>query len=128
MTPKKKTELQELIEELQMLYLERMELEEQIEAIRDRDELPKLKRRFERKYFKYNNGYNSEDRWWLYSHCKEVKGLRNFIVDKFETDIRGESTFQLSAEEFSTTGFQKQITKREYNTALRKFKAKLNNL
>lgn len=85
-----------------------------------KEDLPKLKKKYEGKYFKYKNCYSGGDpSWWLYSFCKEVKDKFTFIHDKFEvTPTDCQFQINVGGGEYL---FQTQITKREYYREVNKF-------
>jgi lipoate-protein ligase A len=124
----KQLELATLKKQYAILQKKYIAMRDNIDQMESDIEPPQLKKKYEGKYFKYNNGYNAEDRWWLYSHCKVVKAVREYVSNRFETDSYGKCEFAHDMKEYGTTSFQIEISKREYNAALRKFKAKLNNL
>lgn len=124
----KQLELETLKKQLCVLDKKYRAMRDNIEQMEGDLQLPALKKKYEGKYFRYNNGYNAQDRWNLYSHCIEVKFFREFICNSFETDSNGKSEFKVGAKEFSTTLFQTPIAKRQYLAALKKFKAKLSKL
>lgn len=60
-------------------------------------EFPKLKKKYEGKFFKYFNGYNSEDKWFLYFQVLEVTNdsSRFLLVNSFQTDNNGKIEIEL---------------------------------
>lgn len=92
-----------------------------IEDIQLNTELPKLKKKYEGKYFKYDNGTSHTERWWLYVHVKKVlNGNGNMDAFHFQTTNDG----RLIAQRESYAGdflAQKAITKKEYDAAWAKF-------
>lgn len=90
------------------------------------EELPILKRKYEGKYFKYHNGFNSNEKWWMYLFVKKVNSTTEIVCDKFEENTR-ECEFKLN-DITSERILGVKITKREYNAALRKFLNKANRL
>lgn len=125
MAPEK--ELEELEHRLKILYEQRDSMMERIEQLKSDKELPGLKKKYEGKYFKFNNGYNSQERWWLYVHVREIKSRGHFLVSRFETTTDGKSEFGTQIE-YSTSLFQVPITKFQYAVALKKFRQQLNKL
>lgn len=88
--------------------------------------LPGLKKKYEGKYFKYDNGYNSNDRWWLYVHCKGVKSVNKFVVNNFQTTPH---SFEFKLNENSYEHLcQVPITRAEYTRQLKKFLQKASTL
>lgn len=97
-----------------------------IEDIQTETELPKLRKKYEGKHFKYDNGSSNTERWWLYVHVKKVlDGTGNFEAFHFQTTSDGRMIAQLedSCGEYLA---QKAITKKEYNVAWKKFKKAIN--
>jgi hypothetical protein len=92
-------------------------------------ELPELKRKYEGKYFVYDNGYNKEERWPVYVFCKKVVASNyydKFIIDSFEISPKKcEFGIGISNGDFL---FQKEITKKKYETALEDFLKAANRL
>lgn len=106
------------------------EIESQIDKQKLENELPKLRKKYEGKYWKYDNGTDSENRWWLYSYCKKVIDSSKGLFDSFEsikTEYDEENRFQSNQKEYFHL-CQTEITKEEYMIALNKFKEELNKL
>lgn len=101
----------------------------QQKAIRDRfDEmelqlqLPKLKKKYLGKYFKFRNSYGSDrEGWWLYLFVKSIDATYHGRGCSFQTDIHGKSEFELDA--YISFGNLIEITDEEYTKALRLFLA-----
>ena len=56
--------------------------------------LPKLKKRFEGKYFRFRNYYSEPDKgWWLYYRIVKVVEHDRAKALSFQRDIHGEKTF-----------------------------------
>ena len=92
-------------------------LREEIQKREDAKRYPELKKKYEGKFFKYNNGYSNGNRWWLYSFCRRVNSPDNFDTFSFETCSLGKITIEFSGNEFI---FQKQISRTEYMNAYQK--------
>lgn len=120
-------QIDQLEAQLKRVYKERDSITGRIEKLKSEKELPGLIKKYKGKYFKFNNGYNSTDRWWLYSHVKEIKARGHFVVSRFETTCDGKSEFATTVE-YSTSLMQVPITRAQYYAALRRFKKQLNNL
>jgi len=97
-----------------------------IEDVKNKELLPDLKKKFEGKYWKYDNGSGREQRWWLYSFCKEVKGVYSYTFISFETTPYG-NEFKID-ESVGNHLCQKRITKAEYDREARKFLRKANKI
>lgn len=102
-------------------------LRSQIEKLEDAELLPTLRKKYEGKYFKFRNS-RGLDSWLLYVYCRKVMRSRFNIarVDTFQITPQ-ECEFHAMAEggEFL---FQTQITKREWDRALRALKARVERL
>lgn len=124
----KKKSLQELQIELAKKRTEYKTLQERVEAEKLKHELPKLKKKFEGKFFKYQNSAGSgHEKWNVYSHCIEVISLDCAIRSTFEENDFRENKFEVKGEGFFFL-FETEITKSEYTTALNKFKRKVESL
>jgi hypothetical protein len=89
-------------------------------------ELPKLKKRYEGKFFKCKNSSGSEQ-WNLYTHCRKVVDVNEFEIDQFEL-TPFDSRLVVNSNQFGKFSFKKQISKAEYLRALTKFKTQVNKL
>jgi len=96
-----------------------------IDDIKENELLPELKKKYEGKYWKYDNCYNASDRWWLYSYCKEVKNTYSYSFVSFETTPNG-SEFKIN--DGGSHLCQIQITKAEYNRAAKSFLKQANKI
>lgn len=97
-----------------------------IEELELQEQLPALKKQYEGRYFKYQNSYSSERKWWMYVRCVKVVDTRHAVVDYFESADDGD-TFKLGYE----TGFylfQVPIRKAEWDRELKKFKKAIEKL
>jgi hypothetical protein len=124
----KQAELETLKKQALILQKKYKAMQDNINQIECDIELPALKKKYEGKYFKYKNSYSGGDNWWLYSKCVEVKATRVFIRNHFQTDTMGKCDFEVNSKEYSPSTFQVQITKKEYNAALKKFCNQANKL
>jgi len=52
----------------------------------ENDRLPFLKKKFLNTYWRYNNGYSLEERWFLYIHITDVLASDEFLVNSIEDD------------------------------------------
>lgn len=117
-------ELEKLKDDLMKVTSKRNRLSEKIQDIEDSKVIPELKIKYEGKFWKYRNSYSSDNQWWLYSYCKKVNGVNSANFQTFQTDSYGKVEFETKTD----TGLslcQQEITKIEFNTALRKIKRKL---
>lgn len=92
---------------------------QQIEDKETEIRLPALRKKYEGKYYKS---------WPVYIYCRRVTGLRGqmALMDTFQTAPH-RCEFEQSKEEGEYL-LQTQITKREWNRALRAFKVRLERL
>lgn len=94
-------------------------LSDEIDAIKEKRVIPKIRAKYEGKYWKYDNGYSLEERWPLYCFCLQVVSENEGLFDSFET---GPSHFQFKINEQSSFHLcETEITKKEYLKAANKF-------
>mgnify|MGYP006969382690 FL=1 len=117
-----------LEKELSDLNFKRDLVIEKIGAEKKKYEIPKLKEKYEGKFFVYDNGYNEKDRWNLYVRCIEVTEDGTVLADQFQTDVYGKSDFKVNDKAIGKHIFQTEITAAEYYEALADFKVKVNKL
>jgi len=86
-------------------------------------ELPKLKKQYEGKFWKYKNSCRIDENWWLYSFCKECINDRQGLFDTFQTSVY-QSEFKNNKEEYYHL-CQEEISKEEYLSAYNDFKSNL---
>jgi hypothetical protein len=96
-------------------------MRENIDDIQLKKQLPKLKKKYEGKFWKYKNSSGSEDKWWLYSHCRKVVDERGGMFDSFETTTY-QSNFKINNEDYYHL-CEVEITKEEYQKALADFRS-----
>lgn len=112
--------IRQLERDLRKNHRERHAINDQIETLRTKRELPALKRKLEGKYFKYQNSYNAGTSWNIYAYCHTVISPDRAIVDRFECDPRGKWEFKTYAKE-GLYLFQTEITQKEYEKASTEF-------
>lgn len=113
--------IEQLIKEYEIKRKELNKLDEKIDALKLKSELPKLRKQYEGRYFKYAND-DCLNHWFVYSYCEKVIDLREAIIHRFEiTPI--ECKFSIGAEPFFF--LQAEIKKSEYESALKKLILKL---
>lgn len=105
------------------LYKQIAVVNSKIEKLGLKNELPKLKKQYEGKYFRYDNGTGRDCRWWLYSFCKQVINVNDCIIDSFETinsTYKPDNSFIIN---HSSNLFilQEEISEEEYFKQLKKF-------
>jgi hypothetical protein len=95
------------------------ELREKISALILQKELPKLRKKYEGKFWKYQNSCSGDQKWWLYSYCRKVEDEREAVFDTFE------STPYTREFKSKDRGFfhlcEKEISKEEYLSELKNF-------
>lgn len=95
-------------------YKDRSLLLDKLDNLKLKKLLPGLKKKYEGKYFKYNNGYSKKNRWWVYSYCREVVSEHEAIVDSFEFIPNDEWRFKVRSSE-GLHLFQQEITFKEFD-------------
>lgn len=102
----------------------------EIQDIEENQLIPKLRKEYEGKYFKYRNNYSNpqkpSDYWFVYTKCITVIDAKFFFVSRFETDKDGQ--IEIKHERTGSHLFQNRITKREYDAARRKITAKITRM
>ena len=100
-----------------------------IDDLKEKKLIPKLKKKYEGKYWKYNNGTSNEERWWLYSFCRTVVSDWRALTDSFEmTTANNDERVFIHNKEQSFHLFQTEITKEEYMNQLQIFLNELKKL
>lgn len=112
--------LQELEKELEVKQKEFYILGAKVTTAKLKRDLPKLRKKYQGKYWKYDNGAGPDTRWPIYSYCEKVIGADEALTHSFETSPH-DSTFSIGKHYFYR--FQTEITKAEYDRALKRFKA-----
>lgn len=97
-------------------YEEVHQLQDKLDNLLNKKELPGLKKKYEGKYFKYDNGYSAEERWLVYSYCSKVISRHEALCEKFEQNTQGEWRFETNAHEGFWL-FKEEITEEEYDKA-----------
>ena len=108
--------------QLRKIENESREIRQQIEDLKNAKELPKLKNKYEGKFFKYLNS-NPTDKWYLYSYCRQCVDCMEVLIDRFET-----TTYQCEFKHAVPDHYsilQTEISKEEYFEAYNKFLANL---
>ena len=109
------------------LRRELITVQNEIERINLEKELPKVKAKYEGKFWKYANSCGIDYKpWELYSHCKKVTSLHEAIFDSFEM-TPFENKFHLDKEEYFHL-CQTEITKTQYKNAMKRMFKKLNKM
>lgn len=116
--------IEQLLKEYEIKRKELNKLDEKINALKLKSELPKLRKQYEGRYFRYAND-DCLNHWFVYSYCEKVIDLREAIIHRFETTPT-ECKFSISVEPFFL--LQTEIQKTEYESALKKLILKLAKL
>jgi len=105
-----------------------LELRNKIEQLELEHELPKLKEKYEGKFWKTENNYGGDDKkWWVYSHCKSIESMTAGIFDHFETCPYDEYRFSVNISHYFSMN-DIEITKEEYQIAYNVFVSKLQSI
>lgn len=122
----------------------RKELEaelDKIKAIQEQEIInkhyPIIKSKYEGKFFKYNNGYNNDERWWMYTKIEDIKPddvydtggngvTSHFSGYSFQTDNRGQITIEREKKGYVHHVGEK-ISKREFIAAWNKMITEINS-
>lgn len=111
--PKLRTIIKKKSDELSV-YRERLEQAEFKKLF------PELKKKYEGKYFVYDNGYSYKDRWKMYVFCHEVTSTSSGIITSFQIITDCKNDFQVK-NTVPLSLCQKEISKKRYDTELNKF-------
>lgn len=123
----KKISLRELKKSEKTLRASLNKIHDQIDAEEDRRALPKLKKQYEGKFFKFMNSCGSDsEKWPVYSFCRRVISKDKCLVDRFESDPY-KNEFTVDGEDYFSL-FQTEVTIQEYMNALTEFRNNLTRL
>ncbi len=109
--------LKQLRKEETVLQQQLVNLRDLIQDLESDQELPKLKKQYLGKYFKFRNR-SGEDSWWLYIHVLDIQDKWRFQGYCFEVRDDGEIVFSPNGEVHAL--LQKQITCEEFESAYNK--------
>ena len=120
------SKIEKLQDELGLLQQKCRQIRDELSEINLKKELPKLKRKYEGKFWKYENSTGADEKWWLYSYCRKVEDERGGNFDQFEVKpynceftINDHGYFHLC---------QIEITKEEYLEAVEQFRQNVDAL
>ena len=119
--------IKDLKEQISQKQQEIRELHWTIEKFEAKELLPVIKQRYEGKYWKYENGFNKEEHWFLYSYCHEVTDANWGIFTRFEINTCGECEHkvkQVDGLHLCAT----EITKDEFMAEFKKFIDPINHV
>lgn len=95
---------------------ERARIQNQIETLEDEKLIPALRKKYEGRVFKYENGYSADVRWPVYVWCHKIKSPHEAIVTTFQLIPNEGWRFSIK----STEGIfmlQTEITSTDYHQA-----------
>lgn len=101
-------------------------LDRRIERLENEQKIPELKKKYEGKYFVYNNSCSPQQQWPMYVHCIRVVDFNFCICSTFET-APDSCAFTVN-KRMHYHNCQRQISKKVYDAALRKFKRQLEKI
>lgn len=127
MTKEQKEQLAFINEKIDARNKKLRVVEREKEKFEDEILLPILKKKYEGKYFIYENGYSKEERWPLYCFVKKVISTRNILADTFQTTTK-ENSFKVNEKTGVWLLEQREITKSQYIRALKIFIKNANKL
>lgn len=87
-------------------------LDARIRELKQEEEFPAFRAKYEGRYWKHRYGNNFEG-WWRYMYCRKVFSLTEGDFDTFDTDWRGSRTFQTGKLNLFDL-CQTEITREEY--------------
>lgn len=119
--------IDQLKTELKIVEAKRTKILNDIEQHEINKLLPGLRKKYEGKYFKFKNRYSDDDWWWMYSYCIEVKNQHFGIFNTFQSMPNGKFEIELGDQ----SGWHlciEQITKREYEKAVKIFLQRINKI
>jgi hypothetical protein len=108
----KKASLKQLRERFECLSKDRSAVWEALRELDIKKQIPKLKKAYEGKFWRYKNAYSSTESWWAYSRCKEIVDERKAIFDSFE--IMPDQIRICNDKELDYFMCQEEITSEEY--------------
>lgn len=111
----KKAQIEEIKNQRELLFQQIRKLGKEKEILEEELILPALKKEHEGKYFRTDRGSTAN----LYTHVKEVKNSREYIVDSFEFDIDISTyTISVDASPWYSENLEVEITKKEFESQL----------
>jgi hypothetical protein len=106
---------------------ERNVLRDQLDELQQQKVLPTLKRKFEGKFFSYDNGFNDKERWLIYCYCHEITSTSWAVVDHFQF-VPGEGwRFSIRSQEAHHL-LQTEITSIAYHDARNEMFSAINRI
>jgi len=118
--------LSKLKSELEASQKKASQIREQIAAIELKKQLPRLKKKYEGRYWKYRKSTGVNSVSLLYSYCREVMDECSGKFDQFE--IAGHlNGFRINEPDYFTI-CETEITSSEYLKALKQFQLKATEL
>ncbi len=115
--------LQELKQQEKKAESKLNSIRNQISKVESEELLPKYKKKFEGRYFKYRNCYScpkdESERWWMYVKVEKITELRWMHGFTFQTDMYGKIFVERKGT-LSERDCQVAITKKEFDAAYKK--------
>ena len=115
--------MQDLLEREKDLMTALRLVQEDIAELKEQEALPALRKKYEGKYFTYRNSYSlpkkEADYWLVYFHVRQVVGVNQFEVFRFQTTRDGEMTCEIKV--VSEWQLETKISKRHYDKYKNKF-------
>ncbi len=109
--------LKQLRKDETALQVKLVDLRDLIQDLESDQELPKLKKQYLGKYFKFRN-HSGEDSWWLYIHILDILDKWRFQGYCFEVRDDGEIVISPNGEVHGL--LQKEIACEEFESAYNK--------
>jgi len=100
----------------------------EMSTLRTEIELPLRVDKYEGKYFKCKNSFGKDgEHWYIYVYCIECIDENLAMLDIFETDITGGSSFQANKRDYYKF-CQEEVTEKEFLFARNEFLLLMNNM
>ncbi len=97
-----------------------------IDDIENSQVIPELRLKYEGKYFKYENRYDSSASWWMYFYVSKVKTAYHVDGIEFQKTIDGEITVKQS-KDMCLSLLETECTKAEFDKNINKCVQLLNS-
>lgn len=118
--------IEELNIKKQAIEKKLMSVKNAIQKIEDDELLPGIKAKYEGKYFKYENRYDSHESWWMYFYVSKVTSIRRVEGIEFQQSITGEITVNKKTHMCISLLFM-EIDKSEFDKNIKKTMSILNS-
>ena len=114
------SEIESLEKEVNAKQDQLRKMRNRLDVMKLKRDMPGLRKKYEGRYFKYENG-NGNGHWPIFSYCEKVIDGSMAKVHSFETSRNGKYEFTIGDTFFFL--FQVEIRKSVYDKALKRFKA-----